>query len=70
MKSEVSITLYFQPCSAHYTAAQINKFSKTTSAIKRVTINNMNDIHYKGSYLLHVTSKSTLFTSVKEKIKP
>ena len=60
LKSEISITIRCQLCSTHYTALQIKNCSKSTSATKVATMNNMDDFHYEGKPS-RATAKSTPF---------
>ena len=46
LKSVVSIMLHCQPHSAHYTAAQIKNYLKSTSIVRVATLKNMYDFHY------------------------
>ena len=54
-----------QLCSAHYTALQIKNCLKITSAIKVVTMKNMDDFRYKGKPSC-TTAKSTPFAISKD----
>ena len=60
LKSEVSIMLYCQLCSTHYTVVRIKNCSKSTSAIKVATMKNTDDFHYEGKPL-RTTTKLTPF---------
>jgi len=50
LKSEVSVTLCFQPWLTHYTAVWTNSCSKSTSVIKVNTVKNTNNFHCKRSH--------------------
>ena len=58
--------LYCQLCSSHYTAAQIENHSKSTSVTKVATMKNMDDFHYTKKPS-QATTKLTLFTISKDK---
>ena len=65
LKSEASITLRCRLCSIRYTAVQIKNCSKSTSAIKIVTMKNLDDFYYEGKPSC-ATTKSTLFSVSKD----
>ena len=65
LKSGVSIMLYCQLCSTHYTAVRIKNCSKSTTAIKVATTKNMDDFCHKGKPS-HATTKSTPFAVSQE----
>ena len=65
LKSEVSITLHCWLCSTHYTAVRIKNCLKNTSAIKIVTMKNMDDFRYEGKPSRAI-AKSTLFAVSKD----
>ena len=65
LKCEVSITLRCQLCSTHYTAIRIKNQSKSTSAIKVVTMKYTDEFHYEGKPS-HATAKSTPFAVSKD----
>ena len=50
LKSEVSIALCCRLCSTHYTAVRIKNCSKSTFAIKIVTMKNTDDFCYEGKH--------------------
>ena len=65
LKSEVSITPCCRLCSTCYTTVQIENCSKSTSAIKTVTMKNTDDFRYEGKPLRAI-AKSTLFAVSKD----
>ena len=65
MKSEVSTTLCCWLCSTHCTAVRIKNCSKSTSANKIVTMENMDDFRYEGKPS-RATTKWTLFAVSKD----
>ena len=65
LKSEVSITLCCRLCSTRYTAVRIKNCSKSTSAIKTVTMNNTDDFCYEGKPSRAI-AKLTLFAVSKD----
>ena len=54
-------------CSTLYTAVRIKNHSKSTSANKIATVNNMDDFHYEG-IPSHATTKLTLFAVSKDEL--
>ena len=65
LKSEVSITLRCRLCSTRYTAIQIKKCLKSTSAIKIATMKNTDDFRFKGKPP-HARAKLTPFSVSKD----
>ena len=61
----LSITLLCRLCSTHYTAVRIKNCLKSTSAIIKATMKNMDVFHYKGKPS-RATTKSTLFAVSKD----
>ena len=65
LKSEVSITLCCQLYSTHFTALQIKKCLKSTSAITVAPMKNTDGFRYEAKPL-RATDKSTPFTVSKD----